>query len=327
MKKVFVGILFSAGGLYLAFRQMEMGDLRSAFSGVDWLMIVIASAILVISVWIRALRWRIILGPIKDVEIHPLFGATMIGYFGNSILPLRLGEFMRAFSLSRGGHSVSTSAAFGTLIVERMLDMIGIMVLILVLFFSYPIPSWLANSGLILSGIIILLSAILFWVASSHDEWLGRIERLSLFQKGMGRKVKKVFYSFIEGIAALRKVTRPWWLVLYSSALWAMYWFIAWLSAQALDIEMSLIQLGIVMVSVTMIIILPSAPGFIGTYHAGAVLVLVEVFNIDQALAQAYAIINHAIGFLPLVIIGAFYFFHSSLKLREVRSMEFSPNG
>ena len=290
-------------------------------------MIAIASAILVFSVWIRALRWRIILGPIKDVETHPLFGATMIGYFGNSVLPLRLGEFMRAFALSRGGHSVSASAAFGTLIVERMLDMIGIMVLILVLFSSYPIPSWLANSGLILSGIVILLSAILFWVSFSHEEWVLRIERLSLLQKGIGRKVKKIFHYFIEGIASFRKVKHSWRLVFYSFSLWAMYWFIAWLSAQALDIEMSLIQLGIVMVSVTMVIILPSAPGFIGTYHAGAVLVLVEVFNIDQAPAQAYAIINHAIGFFPLVIIGALYFFRSSLKLREVRSMELSPNG
>ncbi len=324
---MFVGILFSIGGLYLAFNQMDMGDLMSALSGVDWVMIAIASAILVISVWIRALRWRIILGPIKDVEPYSLFGATMIGYFGNSVLPLRLGEFMRAFALSQGGHSVSTSAAFGTLIIERMLDMIGIMVLILVLFTSYPIPPWLVNSGLILSGIVIVLSAILFWVASSHEEWVGRIDRLSVLKKGIGRKIKKIFHSFIEGIATLRKVKHPWWLVFYSSSLWIIYWFIAWLSAEALDIEMSLIQLGIFMVSVTMVIILPSAPGFIGTYHAGAVLVLVEVFKIDQAPAQAYAIINHAIGFLPLVIIGALYFFRSSLKLREVRSMELLPKG
>ncbi len=327
MKKALVGILFSAGGLYVAFRQMDMGDLRSAFSGVDWMMIAIASAILVASVWIRALRWRIILGPIRDVETHPLFGATMIGYFGNSVLPLRLGEFMRAFALSRGGHSVSTSAAFGTLIVERMLDMIGIMVLTLVLFSSYPIPPWLANSGLILSGVIILLSAILFWVASSHEEWVERIERFAPLQKGIGSKLKKVFHSFIEGLATLRKVSSPGGLVVYSSALWLMYWSIAWLSARALGMELSLLQLGIVLVAVTMIIILPSAPGFIGTYHAGAVLVLVEVFSIDQAPAQAYAIINHAIGFVPLVIIGAFYFFRSSLKLREVKSIELSPNG
>ncbi len=327
MKKALVGILFSAGGLYVAFRQMNIGDLRSAFSGVDWWAIALACAVLVASVWIRALRWRIILGPIRDVETHPLFGATMIGYFGNSVLPLRLGEFMRAFALSRGGHSVSTSAAFGTLIVERMLDMIWITVLILVLFSSYPIPAWLANSGLILSGVIILLSAVLFWVASSHEEWVERIERLALLQKGIGSKLKKVFHSFIEGLATLRKVSSPGGLVVYSSALWLMYWSIAWLSARALGMELSLLQLGIVLVAVTMIIILPSAPGFIGTDHAVAVLVLVEVFSIDQAPAQAYAIINHAIGFVPLVIIGAFYFFRSSLKLREVKSIELSPNG
>ncbi|MEE2877041.1 MAG: lysylphosphatidylglycerol synthase transmembrane domain-containing protein [Candidatus Neomarinimicrobiota bacterium] len=327
MKKALVGILFSTAGLYVAFRQMEMDDLRSAFSGVDWPAIVLASAIMVASVWIRALRWKIILSPIRNVGTHSLFSATMIGYFGNSILPLRMGEFMRAFALSRGGHSVTASATFGTLIVERLLDMIGFMVLMLVLFSSYQIPSWLANSGLILSVVVILLSTILFWIASSRKEWVNRLERLSILQKGIGLKLKSVFHSLIEGIATLRSGYQPGGLVFYSSVLWLMYWSIAWLSAQALDIEMSLLQLGIVMVSITMVIILPSAPGFIGTYHAGAVLVLVEVFNVDQTPAQAYAIINHAIGFVPLVIIGALYFFRSSLKLGDVTSMEISTNG
>ena len=60
MKKVIFGILFSAGGLYLAFRQMDFGSLMIVFRSVDWILILIAVVVMIFSVWVRALRWRII---------------------------------------------------------------------------------------------------------------------------------------------------------------------------------------------------------------------------------------------------------------------------
>ena len=134
MKKVIIGILFSVGGLYLAFRQMDFGSLMTVLRSVDWILILIAVVVMIFSVWVRALRWRIILSPIKDVKTHPLFVAAMIGYFGNSVLPLRLGEFLRAYALNRNERSVTFSTAFGTIVVERVVDMLGIMILILALF-------------------------------------------------------------------------------------------------------------------------------------------------------------------------------------------------
>ena len=326
MMKLIVGGFLSVGGLYLAFRQMDLSNLGLVLYSVNWQAILLAVVIMVVSVWVRAVRWRIILSPIRDVSTYPLFSATMIGYFGNSVLPLRLGEFMRAYALSRGGHSVTTSAAFGTLIVERMLDMIGIMILILVLFSIYDIPSWLGNSGIILSSFVIGASLLLLWIASSHNEWLARVERIKILNKGVGIKLKAVLRSFIEGLVTLRNIRSPFSLIFHSTLLWIMYWIISLLTVQAVGIELSWLQVAILMVSVTMVIILPSAPGFIGTYHAGAVEILVEVLGVSKTPAQVYALINHAIGFVPLVIIGAFYFFRSSLKFRDVKSLEV-PSG
>ena len=322
MKKVIIGILFSVGGLYFAFRQMDFGSLMTVLRSVDWILILIAVIVMIVSVWVRALRWHIILSPIKDVKTHPLFAAAMIGYFGNSVLPLRLGEFLRAYALNRNEHSVTFSTAFGTIVIERVVDMLGIMFLILALFSSYDIPQWLANSGLTLSAVVIIVSAALFWISASHHDWVEKMENIAVLQRGVGIRMKKMFHSFIEGLVTLRKIRRPVSLVFYSVSLWLMYWGITWLCARSLGIDLSWLQLGILLVSVTMVITLPSAPGFIGTYHAGAVLMLVEVFAVAQAPAQAYAIINHAVGFVPLVVIGAYYFLKSSLKLSDVKSEE-----
>ena len=124
----------------------------------------------------------------------------------------------------------------------------------------------------------------------------------------------------------LRRIKQPVSLIFYSVSLWVMYWGIAWFCARSIGLDLSWLELGILMVSVTMVITLPSAPGFIGTYHAGAVLVLVEVFSVTQVSAQAYAIINHAVGFVPLVVVGAYYFLKSSLNLSDVKSVKVPTN-
>ena len=326
MKKVIIGILFSVGGLYLAFRQMDFGSLITVLRSVDWILILIAVVVMIFSVWVRALRWRIILSPIKDVKTHPLFAAAMIGYFGNSVLPLRLGEFLRAYAINRNERSVTSSTAFGTIVVERVVDMLGIMILILVLFSSYDIPQWLTNSGLSLSAVVIIVSVVLFWISASHHDWVEKMENIAFLQHGVGNRLKQMFHSFVGGLVTLRRIRQPVSLVLYSVSLWLMYWGIAWLSARSIGVDLSWLQLGILMISVTMVIALPSAPGFIGTYHAGAVVVLVEVFSVAQAPAQAYAIINHAVGFVPLVVVGAYYFLKSSLNLSDVKSMKAPTN-
>ena len=324
MKKVFVGLFFSLGGLYLAFSQIDLKNLSFVFSTIKWFPVIFASLAILVSVWIRAIRWKLILRPIKDLDTHSLFGAAMIGYFGNSILPLRLGEFMRAYALKR--NSVSMSVALGTLIVERTLDMIGLMILIFVLFFSYDIPFWLLRSGVFLSGFVLIASILLFWIIFKHDQWSKIFGSSDFFQRGMQRKLLDIFKSFVIGLSTLRKVKKIKMIVFHSVLLWGIYWLITFLCVYATGIKLSFLEVGILMVAVTMIILLPAAPGFIGTYHAGAVMILIEVFGVSQASSQAYAIINHAVGFLPLAVIGAIYFFRSSMTFEQVKSIKISPS-
>tara|TARA_Y100001956_G_scaffold77552_1_gene88126 strand:+ start:3076 stop:4053 length:978 start_codon:yes stop_codon:yes gene_type:complete len=324
VKKIFVGLFFSIGGLYLAFGQIDFKNLSLVFSSVRWLPIIFASLAMVLSVWIRALRWRLILCPIKHLDTNSLFEATMIGYFGNSILPLRLGEFMRAYALKR--NSLSISAAFGTIVIERTLDMIGIMILIILLFFSYDIPFWLLKSGLVVSIFVVIISLFLFWITLKHDQFIKKLIGFQFFRSGIRKKILDMIQSLMIGLTTLRKVKQIKVIVFNSLLLWGIYWLITFLCIYAVGIKLSFIQVGILMVAVTMIIILPAAPGFIGTYHAGAVLVLVEVFGVSQTSAQAYALINHAVGFIPLIVIGAFYFFRSSMTLEDIKSIKISSS-
>ena len=115
--KIAISLVISAVGLYYAFGQVNFDELWFHLKSVNVLWMSLATILLIFSVAIRAERWQMLLEPIETIPFHPLFGATMVGYFGNGVLPFRLGELLRAYSISEN-HQVDTSADIGTIILE-----------------------------------------------------------------------------------------------------------------------------------------------------------------------------------------------------------------
>ena len=155
MKKFIVGLVISIIGLYVAFRQIDLTELGGALAQAQWSLILVALLLMVFSVWVRALRWQILLLPISRVSVSTAFSSTMIGYFGNSVLPLRLGEFMRAYAIREKEPSLTAASAFGTIVVERLLDMTGTLILVILFFSLYDVTPLAGNGGIVL-GIIVL---------------------------------------------------------------------------------------------------------------------------------------------------------------------------
>lgn len=321
MKKLIIGLIISAIGLYIAFRKIDLAALTDVFIHINIWGLLLAIGLIIFSVWIRALRWQLILTPIKMVRIVSLFSATMIGYFGNGVLPFRLGELLRAYALKRTEKSISIASFFGTIMVERLLDMIGVTVLMVTLFGLYHVPSWLTKAGILMGIIVLGCIALLFWMSFSHKEWLDRLESLTILKRGMGLRIRKLLHSFIEGLLTLRHVRKVTPIIIYSISLWIIYWVITIVSAAALDIQLNWIEAGIVLVATTMVISIPSSPGYIGTYHAAAVLIMVDLFGKSMASSQAFAILIHAVGFLPLVLIGFYYLLKYSIHIKDVQKI------
>ena len=322
MKKIIIVIFISIAGLYLAFRKVELSLLTEILSNAKWIWVLVGIGLIVFSIWLRAVRWRILLEPIKSFRMLPLFSSTMIGYFGNGVLPLRLGELLRAYSIHKEEDSISIAAAFGSIMVERYLDLAGLLLLTIFLFILYDVPSWLMNAGIVLGLLVLGISILLWWISTAHMEWITRLENISFLQKGMGVKIRVILLSFIEGLITVRKTGHIGSLIFTTLSLWMIYLGVTKTSVLALNISLSWIEIGIILVGTAMVISIPSAPGYIGTYHAATVIIMVEIFNKSEIPSQAFAIINHAVGFLPLVIIGFFFLLRSSVKLRELKGLK-----
>lgn len=316
--KLFIGFLLSITGLYYAFRNLDWTVFLHQVSQVNLLWLLIAILLMVYSVWIRALRWKLILEPMESIDTHTLFGSCMIGYFGNNVLPFRLGEVLRAYSISRN-RSISSSSAFGTLILERLLDMLGLIALMGFLMIFYPLAGWISGIAYGVIGFTIGLFILIIWTGKASKNRVESIQSFIDKRAGVMQKIFQFLLNIMDGVTALKNTKHVSAITFYTVISWAIYYIDAWMIAQALNVDIGWIGIGIVLVTATLSIIVPAAPGYIGTYHAAIVYVGTTLFALSLPVAQTFAVVIHAIGFVPFVMIGAVYFFKSSLHFSDIQ--------
>ena len=323
--KFILGVLISVIGLYYAFRQINFWELWIIIKNVNFILVILAIVILLLSNIIRAWRWQILVKPIKYVSFEPAFSSIMIGYFGNSVLPFRMGEFLRAFVVA-DKTSLTASTAFGTIVIERILDFIGLSTVILLIMTVYPLAS---VGGSIIIGVIGLsLTAFIFFFlfGGFKSSLLVKIEKLSLLRIGLLHKILLFIKNFLDGATTIRATNKLGIILLYTLIIWIMYYCSTYLATIAIGIELEWFGFGVLLISTTLAISIPAAPGYVGTYHAAAVYILTNLFDVGRSNAQAAAIILHAVGTIPIVIIGAGYFLNSSLNFKDIKDQGLSQN-
>ena len=323
--KYFLGVLISVIGLYYAFRQVNIWELWISIKNVNIILILLAVFILVSSNVIRAWRWQILVKPIKEVSFDPAFSSIMIGYFGNSVLPFRMGEFLRAYVVA-DKTSLSASTAFGTIVIERILDFVGLSAVILLIMTVYPLKSIV---GSIIIGVIVLsLTAFIFILlfGGFKSILLVKIEKSLVLKMGLLRKILLFLKNFLDGATTIRATNKLGVILLYTLIIWIMYYCSTYLATIATGIELEWFGFGVLLISTTLAISVPAAPGYVGTYHAAAVYILTNLFDVGRVDAQATAIILHAVGTIPIVIIGAGYFLKNSVNFMDIKDQGLLQN-
>jgi len=323
--KYVLGGLISVFGLYYAFRQVNFLELWINIKNVNIILIFLAVFILVLSNVIRAWRWQILVKPIKDVSFDSAFSSIMIGYFGNSVLPFRMGEFLRAYVVA-DKTSLTASTALGTIVIERILDFVGLSAVILLIMTVYPLKS---IGGFIIIGVIVVsLTAFIFifLFGGVKSTLLVKIEKSLLLRIGYFHKILLFIKNFLDGATTIRATNKLGIILLYTLIIWIMYYCSIYFATIATGIELEWFGFGVLLISTTLAISIPAAPGYVGTYHAAAVYILTNLFDVGRVDAQAAAILLHAIGTIPIVIIGAGYFLNSSVNFKDVKDQGLSQN-
>jgi len=313
--KFWVGLIISAVFLYLALRQVDMERLWFVLRSAAPTSLGLAVFISLLQYPVRTFRWGILLDPIRPTGFGNRLLATLVGFAANCLLPARLGEFIRANYLGFS-EDLSSSSVLGTVVVERLFDgLILLAILVMGLAMTrFPaeytsLAAGFRGAGFFLfSGylLIILILAGFKWKAQAFLHLLDRI--IFFLTKGLRDRITGIVWRFSLGIV-LPSSARGWIAALLSTVV---VWFLAIVQikiiAMALDFPLPFTAGFIVLAAASVGVAIPSAPGFIGTFHlAVQYAFMIYGFNPEESLSAA--ILLHAAFFIPTVIAGAGAFF------------------
>jgi uncharacterized protein (TIRG00374 family) len=278
---------------------------------------------------LRAIRWRVILDPIApDIPLNDLWRATAIGMAGNNVLPARAGEFARAWVLSKETERVTFSAAFASLAVDRVFDAFVVLLLMLVAMMSPSFPNvqvggWHVGD-IVLVGALVATAAlgalylIVFFpkVMITAYEWLAR--KVAPRYEAQGREL---LLSFASGLGVLRHPSRFFRVLLWTVAHWLLNGVAFLLAFKAVGITApfgaALLLQGLIAIGVAV----PSVPGFFGVFEWVGQQGL-GAYGVNRSLATSWAIGFHVLTFIPITIIGIYYFTRLGFHLRDLKRAE-----
>ncbi len=316
--KTVLGIIISLVGLYLGFRKFDSVAFFNSLKSTNLLIFGLSMTVMVFMVFLRAWRWRTLLKPLTNLSLAHSFGAEMIGYFGNNVFPFRLGEILRAFALGKITRT-PTSAIFGTIVTERMLDFLVFIVILLTAAIFYPQMPVAVRYSAVVATIIILILGILLYISNMKKQTLKNYFRLKFGVK-KPKSVVDLLCNFWRGLNTLRHTPQIGLIVTQSIIIWLVCLFNTWLSGIALQVNFNIPTVLLIFFVTSAIISIPSAPGYVGTYHAATIGTLV-LLGYDLAKSQALAVILHAVGFISLTAIGLFYFIKYQIDFKHTADL------
>lgn len=312
-----LGLVLSAILIWLSVRTLDWDQAMRALAQANWLWFLPACALTLLAFWIRAVRWGWLLKSVKPIGAGSLFSATMIGFMANNLLPARIGELVRPWTLGTT-EKVSRSSVLATVIVERVVDMFCVLVFLGVALLLHPAPPVIRNAGFgaLLANLVLLIALVAIERNPAHADRLARTCEQKL-PRSIGPKVARLLRNFAGGLGVFRHGSGLFWVTAYSLLLFTVtaLGLAACMAAFRLDVPW---YAGIVMLVVTSFgIMVAPTPGYLGAIQYACVLGL-SLFGVDRTTAFSFSLYYHLTQFLPITVVGLFYLGRQGLSLAQV---------
>lgn len=284
---------------------------------------------------LRARRWRTILDPIAEhLPFGMLWRATAIGMMANNVVPARAGEVARAYALTRETPRVGFSAAFASLAVDRAFDAFVVLLLMVVAMFDSafphdrliagePVSRWLGSGTVLLAAVVLVLYLIVFFPGPMIRMYELLARRVAPRYEQRGREA---LLAFAAGLGVLRHPGRFLAVLGWALAHWLLNAFAFWIGFRAVGIDApfsaALVLQGLIAIGVAV----PSAPGFFGIFEYLGQQGL-SLYGVDPARATSWAIGFHIATFIPITVMGIYYFGRLGLHFKEIGEASGSAPG
>jgi glycosyltransferase 2 family protein len=308
----------SAVLVLLLVKSVNPTSLAEAFGEADWRLIVPAIGLYFVGAWLRSMRWQLLL-PEHAVAVPTLFRALVVGFTVNNLLPIRMGEVARAYLLGRWCR-IPYGATLASLVVERVLDGLSLAALLLVALRFVPAPpgylefaSVLLAGGFFCGALVLVLAA---WRANAI------VTIAELVSKPLPERPRalalKLAASFARGLSLVRGRHRLGRMVILSLVAWCVELSVFLVLMPGFGIPGTPPLALLVGSAANFATLVPSSPGYVGTFDGALITVLRDTAGIAAAPATAYAIVVHATLFLPVVVLGTLVLWRSHMTFEQI---------
>ena len=289
-----VGIPASAVFLFMAIRGADLDAVWQTVQEVRPWPLLGAAVCMALVYWFQAARWRRIAG--TSLSQRRFMEMVVAGVAVNNVLPGRVGDLLRARWVARGAFSFGRGLA--TVVIDRGFDIVALAAFLLVTLPFVTDDGWVDR---IVVATLLVLAALVGGVLASRA-YTRRRARERRVQRGLVRRfVRDTMDGLSDPMAA---TARPVELVLLSLVAWATWALAATLTAQAVGIDLTIVQALFVTAALNLGVAIPSSPGFVGTYQWLGVSAL-ALFGVTREGGLAFAIVMQAVWYVPTTLVGA----------------------
>jgi uncharacterized protein (TIRG00374 family) len=309
---VVVTVTFS----YVALSHIRLGEAWKALESSDYWWLIPALAAFGLGNVARALRWRSLFAADRRPAPGVTLNAMMIGYLYNNVLPARAGEAARVLVLTQRSSCPPVEIA-GTVVLERLYDVLGILAIFFVAQPWLPHVSWFGAAAIVaialVAGIAIIAAVLVIYGDRPLRLLLRPLGRISPFSE---ERLERVLAELVHGLSGLRD-----WRVASEALLWTIIaWLLSALCAYcvilAFHLALGFAAAVLVMVAIGLSMILPSPPAAVGVFE-GATLIALNAYGLAHSVALPYALVLHLVNFVPFVIVGFLLLHYNSRHPRS----------
>jgi len=307
--KPLVGLPISIFFLWLALRNFNLLDLRNILKSTAWGWFFLALLVYIFGYILRTIRWKILLSPLVRVKISKLFPVLTFGFLINNILPARAGELARAFA-ARHLTKLPAASCFGSIALERLTDFFGLGFFLVVAAGILPtesVPLW-KIFGLFLTGVAVM--GLLFGLIRKYTRSIESIKA------GFLKKVLQLIINITDGFVALKSFKRFSAVLGIAVLVWGNEVFSIFLFSKAFGLNLTYVQAAALIVGLSVGVMIPAAPGYVGTYEFFGKKTLV-LMGFAASLALPFVLVVHFVQFLTSSLLGLPYLFKIGMDWKK----------
>lgn len=307
-----IGLFF----LWLTFRDISLADLED---GVKQMKVWYLGPCLLLALacqFVRAMRFGVILSPFCSLSIRSLWDLLNIWAAANMIMPARLGELVRPYLLQQKG--ASFSSVFGAVLVERFFDLSGLLLLLGVVLLKTPdAPPKFSFLGEALLVCLISGYVLVVMILVRRNKTVSILRKIfSVFPHRAGVFLESVSEKLIDGLGIMASPKQALIIFLYSVALWLLFSSTTYLFLLAFSVKAPFLVAVTIQLFIALGVALPSAPGFIGTFHAAGRYAL-ALFGIGAVVAVSFATVYHLFSLVVSISLGFISYSFSDFRLDQ----------